>query len=102
MLFMVSWDFIDRSEAAQKRSLEVFGRWQPPEGTDFQAFYGFVDGGGGFAIIEAETAEALGQAMAPFTPWLRFTPRPILPIEDTTAIAHSGIAFRDSATEEPG
>ena len=33
-------------------------------------------------------------AVAPFTPWLRFTARPIHPIEESAAIAGEGIAFR--------
>ena len=98
MLFMVSWDFIDTSEAGEKRSLEVFGRWQPPEGADFQAFYGFADQGGGFAIIDVDSVATLATAMAPFAPWLRFTARAILPIEESTAIAHEAIAFRDAGS----
>jgi hypothetical protein len=96
MLFMVGWEFIDTSEEGEKRSLETFGRWQPPEGTDFQAFYGFADGSGGFAIIEADTAAALAEATAPFVPWLRFSAKPIVPIEESSAIAASAIAFRDA------
>jgi hypothetical protein len=96
MLFMVDWEFIDTSEEGEKRSLEVFGRWQPPEGTDFQAFYGFADSSGGFAIIEADTAAALAEAMAPFVPWLRFSAKPIVPIEESSAISASAIAFRDA------
>jgi hypothetical protein len=98
MLFHVEWDFIDTSEEGEKRSLEVFARWQPPEGTDFQAFYGYADGTGGFAIIEADTAAALAQATAPFLPWLRFTAKVILPVQDSAAIAGSGIAFRDATS----
>jgi Protein of unknown function (DUF3303) len=95
MLFMVSWEFTDSSEDGEKRSLEVFARWQPPAGADFQAFYGFADSSGGFAIIEADDASALAEATAPFVPWLRFTAKPILPIEQSTAIAGAGIAFRE-------
>jgi hypothetical protein len=98
MLFHVEWDFIDTSEEGEKRSLEVFARWQPPDGTDFQAFYGYADGTGGFAIIEADTAAALAQATAPFLPWLRFTAKVILPVQDSAAIAGSGIAFRDATS----
>ena len=96
MLFLVSWEFIDSSEAGQKASLGLFSRWQPPEGADFQRFYGFADGTGGVAIIDADSAAALAKAAAPFTPWLRFTAKPILPIEESSAIAGEAIAFRDS------
>jgi hypothetical protein len=94
MLFHVEWEFVDTSEAGEKRSLEVFSKWQPPEGTQFQAFYGYADGTGGFAVIEADTAAALAKASAPFTPWLKFTAKPILPIAEAAAIAGEGIAFR--------
>lgn len=97
MLFHVEWEFIDTSEDAEKRSLEVFSRWQPPEGTDFQEFYGYADGTGGFAIVEADTAAALAQATSPFVPWLRFTAKVILPIQDSAEIAGSGIAFREAS-----
>ena len=97
MLFHVEWEFIDTSEAAEKRSLEVFSKWQPPEGAQFQAFYGYADGTGGFAIIESDSAAALARASAPFTPWLKFTAKPILPVEEASAIAGEAIAFRESA-----
>ncbi len=96
MLFLMSWEFIDTSEAGEKQSLATFGRWQPPEGTDFQAFYGFADNSGGFAIIEADTAAALATASAPFLPWLKFTAKPILPIEESAAISAAGIEFREA------
>jgi hypothetical protein len=98
MLFMVSWDFIDTSETGEKASLQLFARWQPPAGADFQAFYGFADTSGGFAIIEADDAAALAEATAPFVPWLRFTAKPILPIEQSTAIVGAAIAFREGGS----
>jgi len=99
MLFHVEWEFTDRSEEGVKRSLEVFSRWQPPEGTDFsQAFYGYADGSGGFALVESDSAAALAQATAPFAPWLDFTAKVVLPIQDSAAIAGSGIAFRGATS----
>ena len=99
MLFMMMWEFIDTSEAGERQSLATFSRWQPPEGTDFQAFYGFADNSGGFAIIEADTAAALATATAPFLPWLKFTAKPILPIEEAAAISAAGIEFREAGTD---
>ena len=37
MLFHVTWDFIDRSEMGQKRSLQLFSKWTPGPG-HFQGF----------------------------------------------------------------
>lgn len=96
MLFHVTWEFVDSSEEGGKRSLGIFSQWQPPAGADFQAFYGFASGGGGVAIVEVDSAETLSRTMAPFVPWLRFTATPIVPIEQSAAIAGEAAAWRDS------
>ena len=98
MLFHVTWEFIDATEEGQRRSLEVFSRWQPPEGAEFKGFYGFADGSGGVAIIEVENAATLARTTLPFTPWLRFTSTPIVPVEESAAIAAEGVQFRDSVS----
>ena len=97
MLFHVTWELIDPSEEGARRSLEVFSKWQPPAGADFsKGFYGFTDGTGGVALIEVDSAQTLARTIDPWTPWLRFTATPILPIEEATQIATEGVAFRDS------
>jgi hypothetical protein len=96
MLFHVAFEFIDTTEEAERRSLEVFNKWQPPAGTEFKAFYGFADGSGGFAMIEVADAATLYRTMAPFSPWISFTVRPIVPIEEAAAIGGEAVAFRDS------
>jgi hypothetical protein len=97
MLFHVTWEFTDQSEEGTRRSLEVFSRWQPPAGAEFQGFYGFVDGTGGVALIEVDSAATLARTTAPWTPWLAFTVTPIVPIEESSAIAGEAVGFRDSA-----
>ena len=96
MLFCVTWEFIDTSEAGIRRSLEVFEKWQPPDGAEFKGFFGFTDGSGGVALIEVDSAETAARTTAPWLPWLRFTMRPIVPIEASAAIAAEGVAFRAS------
>jgi hypothetical protein len=96
MLMHVAWEFVDTSEEAEVRSLAVFQGWKPPDGAEFKGFYGFADGEGGVAIIDVDSAATLARTVAPFTPWLRFTARPIHPIEESAAIAGEGIAFRAS------
>ena len=96
MLFAVSWDFVDTSEEGVKRSLEVFQNWKPAEGAEFKGFFGYADGGGGLAIIEADSSATLARLSSPFVPWLSFTARPILPIEESAAIGLEAIAFRES------
>ncbi len=96
MLFHVTWEFTDTSEDGIRRSLDVFSSWQPPAGADFKGFYGFADGSGGVARVEADSAATLTRTTAPWTPWLRFTTHPIVPIEESSAIAGEAVAFRDS------
>jgi hypothetical protein len=98
MLFHVMWQFTDQTEEAEARSLDVFQQWEPPSGADFQGFYGFVDGTGGVAIIEVDSAATLARTTAPWTPWLAFTVTPIVPIEEATAIGGEAVAFRASVT----
>ena len=96
MLFHVMWELVDASEEGERRSLEVFAKWQPPAGAEFKGFYSFADGTGGVALVEVDTAATLARTTSPWTPWLRFTATPIVTIEEGTTIAHEGIAFRDS------
>jgi hypothetical protein len=96
MLFHVLFEFIDTSEESERRSLDVFAQWQPPAGAEFQGFYGFADNTGGVAIVEVDSAATLARTTAPWIPWLRFTATPVVPIEESTAIAGEAVAFRDS------
>ena len=95
MLFHVTWEYTDNSEATQKRALHLFSKWQPGPG-QFQAFYDFADRTGGVALIEASTATDLAKTMAPWTPFLKFTVRPILPIGESSEIDAAAIAWRDA------
>jgi len=95
MLFHVMWEYIDTTEAGQKRSLHLFSKWQPGPG-QFQAFYEFADGGGGVALIEVSSTTDLAKTIAPWTPFLRFTTHPILPIQEAAGINAAAAAWRDA------
>jgi hypothetical protein len=95
MLFHVTWEFVDRSEAGQKRSLHLFSKWTPGPG-QFQAFHAFADGGGGVALIEAANASDLAKTVAPWTPFLKFATRPIIPIRESAEINVNAAAWRDA------
>ena len=101
-LLIVKWTVIAGlglfTEDGERRSLEVFRNWQPPAGAEFQGFYGFVDGTGGVAIIEADSAATVARTTAPWTPWLAFQVTPIIPIEEAVAIAGEAVGFRDSVS----
>jgi hypothetical protein len=96
MLFHVTWDFVDPTEDGERRHVALFAQWQPPAETEFHAFYIHADYGGGMAVVESETPGSLARCMAPWLPWLRFKATPILPVEESMAIRHEAIAFRDS------
>jgi hypothetical protein len=96
MLFHVTWEYTTTDEEAQRRSLKVFQSWQPPAGAEFQGFYGFADGTGGVGIVEVDSAATLARAIFPFTPWMKFTARALLPIEESAGVSTEAIAFRDS------
>jgi uncharacterized protein DUF3303 len=96
MLFHATWEFTNTSEEAIQRNLAFFSQWKPPDGFEFKGFWGYADGSGGVAIVETETAATLAKATAPFTPWLRFSTTPILPVEEASAIAAEAAAARAS------
>jgi len=95
MLFHVTWDFIDASEAGQKRLLQLFSKWTPGPG-QFQAFHGFADGSGGVALIEATSATDLAKTILPWTPFLKFTTRAIIPVQEHSEINAAAAAWRDA------
>ena len=57
MKYVVAW--VPRSSGAapeelQARALQVFSKWSPADGTNFVQFFGWVDGPGGFAVVETD------------------------------------------------
>ncbi len=98
MLFHVTWQFIDMSEGSERRHVDVFARWQPPAGADFQAYYNFADNSGGVAILDIDSPATLARTTAPWVPWMRFTATPIEPAEQMIAIRREAVAFRDSVS----
>jgi Domain of unknown function (DUF3303) len=81
-------EFAGRSQSSRNGS-------RPP-GAEFKGFYGFADGRGGVALIEADSAAAISRTTAPWAPWLRFAMTPIVPIEESSAIAGEAVTYRDS------
>ncbi len=57
--------------------------------------YGYADGTGGFAIVEADNAADLARTMAPWVPFLQFEAKVILPIQEATAINLEAMNWRD-------
>ena len=97
MLFAVTYAARgDVSEEREKRSLQLFTNWTPPAGYEFKAHYTLADGGGGIAIVEASTAAALTEGLAPWGPFFEFKTVPIVEIEEAVPMLQRVYGWRDS------
>ncbi len=79
----------------EKRLLQLFAKWTPPEGSEITQHYAFA-GGGGVTIGESESAAALLEALAPFSEFFDFQPHPAVEIVEAVGILGKVIAWRDS------
>jgi hypothetical protein len=95
MLFLITWKpRAYGGTAEQEESLQVFSRWQPPAGVQFQGMWSRPDGGG-FGIAEVQSAEALLEATAPWAGvYLDFEASPIVEIQRGVELTQTGIRFR--------
>jgi Domain of unknown function (DUF3303) len=82
------------TEEGQKRSLELFQRWQPP--IEFKGHWAFATGGG-MAVFEADTAAAVVESTVPWTPYFEFRIEPVVEIEQAVPIYAKTQAWRDSS-----
>ena len=97
MLFALTYIPRDgASEERDRRTITLFGNWQPPAGVDFKGFYDYADGNGGIAIVETSSAELMLEATAPWAAFFEFTFRPLVPIEKSSPILEKTFAWRDS------
>lgn len=79
-----------------KKSLEVFGKWQPDPSTTFHQFLARADGTGGYAVVETENAKAIARDAALFGVWFDFTVTPVLDILDGVAANQEALAIYES------
>ncbi|MDF2825680.1 MAG: hypothetical protein K0R68_3088 [Mycobacterium sp.] len=84
------------NEEAMRRGVEMFSKWQPPDGTTFHQFVGRMDGAGGFAVIEADNADGILDGVSKFGPLNAFELFPVVDVPDWMAAAQEGVAFRES------
>ena len=92
------------TEIAEKRSMEVFSKWTPPEGVTFHQFLARLDTGGGYAVVESHRRgvqlRGLGVERAVFAEAQIVAPR-IDNVERTlTPRAGDDCASRFAVTEE--
>jgi muconolactone delta-isomerase len=84
-------------EAAQKRVLSVFQKWQIPESLIFHQFLVRVGEFGGYAVVETDDLAELEKATTIFAVF-QFRVEPVLDVMDAVAAQAEGIAWRDSVT----
>jgi hypothetical protein len=102
MKFMVTWTTRSGSpfaenESAVTRVLEVFNKWTPPADETFHQFLGRLDSTGGFAVVETDNPDSLGEAAAKFSPYFYFEIIPVNDIGETTRLLSEGVEFRKSS-----
>ena len=98
MKYVVSWQpRSNATEETQARSLQVFGKWSPAEGTTYLQFLGRIDGPGGFAVVETDDPARLARDTSIFSAFFDFTVYPVLDIEDATRLGGEALEFLRSA-----
>jgi Protein of unknown function (DUF3303) len=98
MKYVLTWELRPNfSEDQDERSLKVFGRWSPAEGTNFLEFVARVDGRGGFAVIETDDVALIARDVSVFNPFFEFNVYPVMDVRESADIAGQAIEFRRGA-----
>src|SRR4029450_11335783 len=98
MKYVITWEpGPNSSEETQARSLQVFGKWSPAEGSNFLQFLDRIDGRGGFAVVETEEPPLIAPDTAIFSAFLEFSVYPVLDSEEGTRILNEAVEFRRNA-----
>jgi hypothetical protein len=98
MKYVVSWQpRSNATEENQARSLQVFSKWSPAEGTTYLQFLGRVDGPGGFAVVETDDPALIARDTAIFSAFFDFMVYPVLDIQESARIGGEAVEFRRSA-----
>jgi hypothetical protein len=82
-------------EAAQKRVLDIFEKWEIPESLTFHQFLVRVGEFGGYAVLETDDLAEVEKAIATYAVF-QFRLEPILDVADAVAAQAEGIAWRES------
>lgn len=99
MKYVAAWELRgNASEDLLARSLQVFSKWAPAEGTNFVQFVGRVDGRGGFAVVETDDVTLLARDMAIFSAFFDMTLYPVLDIQETARTGGEAVEFRRGAS----
>jgi hypothetical protein len=81
-------------EQAQKRVLDIFGRWEMPKSLIFHQFLVRVGEFGGYAVVETDEPTDLQRLSTAFAVF-QFRVEPVLDVMDAVAAESEAIAWRD-------
>jgi hypothetical protein len=82
-------------EAAQKRVLGVFQKWEMPASLKIHQFLVRVGEYGGYAVVETDSPADIHRLTSTFAVF-QFRCEPVLDVMDAVAVEGSAIAWRDS------
>lgn len=102
MQYMIVWN--ERSqgsaleyERAQRRILDVFGRWQQPDGFKILCFVVRVGDWGGYMLAECDDMTEIHK-LTSMLPAFRFEVRPVMPVEAAIRCELEVMDWRDKLT----
>jgi hypothetical protein len=84
------------NEAAVRRGLELYSKWQPRASTTFHQFVARLDGAGGFAVVEADNPADLLDDVGKFSALNEFQIYPVVDMDESIAALRDGVEFRES------
>ena len=103
MKYVMTWTprlngSVEENDAAARRGLELFSKWQPPASSTFHAFVARLDAGGGFAVVETDDPADLIDGTSKFGTLNEFQLYPVMDMNEWVRSAQEGVAFRDSVS----
>jgi hypothetical protein len=99
MKYVVTWQVrAGASEDVQARTLQVFSKWAPAEGTAYLQFLGRADGQGGFAVVETDDITLLARDMAIFSVFFDMSVYPVLDIQESARLGAEAVEFRSGVS----
>ena len=99
MKFVITYTFRDggslvEREAAEKRGLQLLGKWQPS--IEFSEWVDRLDGQGGFVVCKSDDPATIMKDIAVWAPMFNFELFPVLDVLEATPLQQEAMEFRDS------
>jgi|ERR1700757_4862991 Protein of unknown function (DUF3303) len=84
------------NEATTRRLLDLYSKWTPPAGTTFHQFVSRLDGAGGFAVLETDSAAEIMETTSKFAPLIEYQIYPVVDVADGVRAAQEAVEYRES------